>query len=324
MTPLACARIVFFSGLYFLALVVAFQVGYDVSPDFYDYRNHYEQARYLSFFDQRFEPVYFFITKLFIAIPVSFKYFVSFILVFSAILKLTAVNAISNKLIGSFFIFYLMISFVIFDMISWRANLGLAFFLLSLAFFFSDRISFRFFGASFLAIASHYSFVVPYFFLLLGARFVGKSSILILSVALLFVFSAELILESISIYSANPLLQAYMEEEKKAGSVFSSYSIFIGTLFTTGFFYRRSSSASAQMCFITAIFMFAFVSALWWIPVLYFRYLDICLVLLILYFCLLIEASKTLLNTFFLFFMLLAFGAFKLFSYFEFSPVLLL
>ena len=324
MTALDYARIFFFSGLYFLALLVAFHLGYDASPDFYDYRNHYEQARYLSFFDQRFEPLYFWLTKFFIGIPVGFEVFVSFILGFSAILKIAAVTAISPKAIGSFFTFYFVISFVIFDMISWRANLGLAFFLLSLAFFFSDRISYRFLGTSLLAIASHYSYVIPYVFLLLGTRFVNKGSILILAALLCLFFSAASFLEVVAEYSANPLLAAYMEEEKKAGSIFSSYSIFIGVLFFIGLFYRRRSAAPAQICFITAIFMFAFVSALSWVPVLYFRYIDICLVLLLLYNCLLIEASTSLWRKFFISLSLLAFSIFKLLSYFLFSPVLLL
>lgn len=311
-------------GICFYLLLIIFTTlsVIQLSPDYYDYTSYYSNIGNSKISEQRFEPGYFYFAKI-NSLFFSFNtfFFISTILAASA--KVFTAYCINRKRLLFFIITYILLTFIIFDVISLRANLAISFFMLAFNFFYvrKNYWLFSFFGI--ISIGFHYSIIILFAFLPFITN-PKKTSLRYLFVLAIAVFFLSKVAINIAVeVSINPLLKFYVMQEELSGNILSSYSLYllIVILMFSTVYDRVKNSGKAAFAF--AILTYIFASSLVFIPVVYFRYLDFT-ILFLLYFMISIEFSRNIrLRYWMCVLVFLSFCIFKIISLIVFSPVLL-
>ena len=149
---------------YLLLIIFATLSMIQLSPDYYAYNTYYSNLWNINFFEQRFEPGYYYLAKI-SSFFFSFNTFFFLSTIVAASAKIYTAYCINRKKILFFISAYILLIFVIFDVISLRANLAISIFMLAFNFFYIRRNYwlFTFFGI--ISIGFHYSVIVLFAFL---------------------------------------------------------------------------------------------------------------------------------------------------------------
>ena len=307
--------------IYVVMIIISSLYLVRMSPDYYEYSAYFNIINHTEFLNQRFEPVYYLMalisSQLF---NVDLFIFISTLAAASA--KMYAAYIISKKKLLFFVFAYLLLSFIIYDVISLRANLAVSFFMLAFVFYFIKRNILLFALFSFISIGCHYSILLLFlmFPVVYDARRLSIRFIILVSNALYFL-SKLLVIIAIDL-TINPLLEAYVLEEQLAGSIFSFYSIYLLLIFIVFSSLFNHATDHAKVIFSLALMTYVFASALIFVPVVYFRYLDVS-ILLLLYFIVSIEFSKSIKIRYWMCFLVFtSFCIFKILSLIVYSPIL--
>jgi hypothetical protein len=293
-----------------------------LSPDYYDYNAYYSNLGNINFFEQRFEPGYYNFAKI-NSLFFSFNTFFFISTIVAASAKIYTAYCINRKKLLFFISAYILLAFIIIDVISLRANLAISFFILAFNFFYVRKNYWLcvFFGI--ISIGFHYSIIILFAILpfIKNPKKMTLRYLLILGIA---VFSLSNVAITIAIeLSLNPLLEIYAQQEMLSGSVLSSYSLYllIVILMFSTVYNRVKNSGKAAFALATLIYIFA--TSLIFIPVVYFRYLDFTN-LLLLYFIISLEFSRDIRFRYWMCVLVFSsFCIFKITSLLVFSPVLL-
>lgn len=293
-----------------------------LSPDYIYYRDYYDIVAQIKYSDQRFEPLYYSSVYLFSQM-VSFESFVFMSTIFAAAIKVYCAFQLNKENTLYFAVAYLLVSFIILDVISLRANIAISLFMLSFVFFSVKRNTSLFALSALSAIGFHYSVIYLYILFVIFYKIETLNLQKIIYYSVIVYFGSRVLVEVAVALSLNPLLEFYIKEANLSGSILSAYSIFLFlTILILSFLYNAASVHSKAL-FVMAALIYTFATSLIFIPVLYFRYLDFT-ILLLLYFIISIKRSKSNRIAYWCgIFIFSGFCLFKITSLLIYSPVLL-
>ena len=177
---------------------------------------------------------------------------------------------------------YLNTSYIIYDIVSLRVNLSVSFFILSIYFSLRKKHT-PFLIFLLLSIGSHYSSLLLYFVFLLSFNFRNKSKFTLMTLAVLLYFTSYLLLELALTLNINPLLSIYVTEAEKAPDIFSFNNLFISFLFIVLFSFFDKVNENLRVLWLTSFYLFLISNSLSSAPIIYFRYIDPSLLMLIIY-----------------------------------------
>lgn len=250
------------------------------SPDYQNYFTFYtETIKNNSANEVRFEPGYYYLVYIFNQLNVSFEVFVGITATIMILVKSFVAYKINKKNIIFFLILYLLISFITFDIIQLRVAFGMAFVILSIytlkkSIYFSLLLILI--GCCF-----HYSLFL-FFPIIIMAKFLFNRE---KKVIFIFLYAFYVVIffsiNIISFFKLNPLIDSYLNDKVNYANIFAPYNLFIFIMFVLYFSLYNHFSKIGKCFYISATLIYLFALNFSFAPVIYFRYIDISLVLLL-------------------------------------------
>lgn len=294
-----------------------------LSPDYYSYSGFYNNISNNNFFSStRFEPAYVFLN--FISsytLEFDFTLFIFLVSLFSILIKLYYVSTINSKHIAGYILLYSLSVFTILDVVSIRTGIASTILIASLAFLAKDR---KYISFILITIATLFHYSIALLTVVYVIKYLlSKGSKLLTTLFMIIVpFACGLLLNFASTIASKTLLSSYLTEIDKAPSILSFYNIFIAVLFLSFLIYVFEVPQKLIFIYFSALFLYLFCLASSDVAVIYFRYVDLAILLLIIYFVS-INKDKRYIHRYYLSSILMySFAGYKLLSTYLFSQII--